>query len=470
MIHRRDFLLSAACALAAPRLALANAAGPAADTDLTVVPADAPEAEDLALAYAADWLVTPRNRLLCRSEAAVARAVDWASNQPLGFALRSGGHCFAGFSQHPEAVIDTREIVQIEVLDGGHRLRAGPGAQIGDIYRALAPFGRSLPGASYGGVTLGGLVPGGGIGYGARAEGLLIDWLESLRLVTADGKILSASATENPDLFWACRGGGGGRIGVLTEFTFRTAPFAGGHSIDTTVTVPMADIGPIIYLWQLWSAGNPSHVTTHLQLFRLSGGDFLVHLMGRAQGDRAALMEELRLLLRRRTPLPEHAVVSGELVDIVDHMHPPSAGMGAVRFHSRTEILERPLPPETVDAMVALLLAQPEGAVKLVFEALGGAAATPAPDDTSWPHRDAFALLYFSGDIWDEAERAPRARSMTEMQTLLAAHVSGGAYVNYPERGRADYRSAYWGGNAARLAAIKAAHDPNDLFRHPQAW
>lgn len=470
MTDRRDFLLSAACALAAPRLARAEAGAPPAGPDLAVVPAGAPEAEDLALAYAADWLVTPRNRLLCRSEAAVARAVDWAASQPAGFAIRTGGHCFAGFSQHPEAVIDTREMAQIELLDGGARLCAGPGAQIGDVYRALAPHGRSLPGASYGGVTLGGLVPGGGIGYGARAEGLLIDRLESLRLVSADGRVLRASASENPDLFWACRGGGGGRIGVATEFTFRTAPFEGGHSIDATVTVPLADIGPLIYLWQLWSAGNPTHVTTHLQLFRLSGGDFLVHLMGRAQGDRAALMNELRLLLRRRAPLPEQAVVSGALADIVDHMHPPSAGMGAVSFHSRTEMLEQPLPPEAVDALVALLLAQPEGAVKLVFEGLGGAAAAPAPADAAWPHRRAFALLYFSGDIWDEADRAPRAQSMAALQALLAPHVSGGAYVNYPERERAGYRQAYWGGNAARLATIKAAWDPGDLFRHPQPW
>lgn len=190
------------------------------------VEAGTEEAEQLSYQYNLSYAVEPHLRAMCSTTQGVVETVRWAREKDVRFAIRSGGHCFGATSSHPDLVIDLRELYGVSLDPTSRRLTAQPGAWLASLYRA--GFAHSLaPSAGWcGDVGLGGHILGGGLGYLARANGLLCDHLKSATMVTADGSLLTCSAVENPDVFWACRGGGGGwAYSLVSRLSFnRLAP------------------------------------------------------------------------------------------------------------------------------------------------------------------------------------------------------------------------------------------------------
>ncbi|MGH3163397.1 MAG: LLM class flavin-dependent oxidoreductase, partial [Streptosporangiaceae bacterium] len=174
--------------------------------------------------------------------AEVAEALVFARQQPVPLAVRSGGHGISGRSTNDGGiVIDLARLDRVEVT--GTRVRVGPGASWGHVAESLAPSGLAMSSGDYGDVGVGGLATAGGIGFLARKFGLTIDYVTAAELVLADGRIVRADASQNPDLLWALRGGGG-NFGVVTSFEFQArdpGPIFGG-----TVHYPVTAVKQVL--------------------------------------------------------------------------------------------------------------------------------------------------------------------------------------------------------------------------------
>jgi FAD/FMN-containing dehydrogenase len=161
---------------------------------------------------------------MCKNARAVSVIVDWCRSNNLPFAVRCGGHSYEGLSQSSSVVIDTRLLNSLTADAQMKTATVGAGASLGQLYQVIAPRGFAFPGGSCPTVGVSGHLLGGGYGYLARPFGLACDNVLSIDLVDPQGNQVHADAQENPDLFWACRGGGGGTFGIATRYELRLIP------------------------------------------------------------------------------------------------------------------------------------------------------------------------------------------------------------------------------------------------------
>lgn len=160
----------------------------------------------------------------CTSPEDVRACLHWARSNDVPLAIRSGGHSYAGFSTTSGLMIDVSLMNEVGDPDAAGRMRMNGGARNANVYSALGPVNRALTHGRCKGVGVAGLVLGGGIGFSQRLRGLTCDQLIETEIVIGSGELLRCNEEENADLFWACRGGGGGNFGVNTSLTFQTFP------------------------------------------------------------------------------------------------------------------------------------------------------------------------------------------------------------------------------------------------------
>ena len=184
------------------------------------------------------------------------------------FAARSGGHSYAGYSSSTGLIVDVENLKGVQI--SGSTANVGAGTRLIDFYSELAAKGRAIPGGSCPTVGIAGLVLGGGVGVVGRAYGLTCDALTSLNIVTADGKAPQASASEHSDLYWACRGGGGGNFGIATWFQFETVPAP--SPVLFFLSWPWSKAAKVIAAWQSWAPNAPDALWSNLHLAAAPGG------------------------------------------------------------------------------------------------------------------------------------------------------------------------------------------------------
>ena len=246
----------------------------------------------------------------------------------MGFAIRSGGHSYEGFSQSPDLVIDVRGMRGIKLVRrqevGVDRLRrvAWIGLQ-GAGARAIWPFRReaAFP------VGVAGHSLGGGFGLLGRPFGLACDSILSMEMVDAAGQIRNVSATENPDLFWALRGGGNGNFGVVTNFNFRTSAVNMVARFGMTWNKPVAQAVKIVQAWQQWlddcRRRSPARCTSR----KRRGGLIKVHLAGLSVQSESKLKAELTRLQKLAGPAVDFCTKS---IDVPGRGHRSSTAPGPI--------------------------------------------------------------------------------------------------------------------------------------------
>lgn len=469
MTGRRRVLGMGLAALASPLVATSGRAQQLPRTaNLDWVFRSDAGAQEFVPGYNKQFWRVPERRALCGDADAVSAAIAWARDTDTNFALRSGGHCFMGFSQHDNLVIDTRRIDSIRYDPTSGDVHVGAGVRIGPLYRALAEHGRVLSGGTFGNVGIAGLTLGGGFGYRARRDGLTIDQLRSVDLVLADGRQVRADARNHPDLFWACRGGGGGQFAIATGFTFRTAPAGPEHWIRIVEVMDIRRAAETLFLWQRWTNQSPRHITTQMQIARRGASGFLVALSGLSGGDRDGLMQELTALLRRSEVLNDAYVVSGDSAALARQMN-PGESVPKTDLLTHSHMFNRPMEGDEVKELIRVILAHPSSAADINIEAMGGAMADVAPGATAFPHRDAIFTIHLQAAIAEPGELAPKSAAIEALNAVLTPMATGGVYVNYPDLSLADYGRAYWGDNLGQLQAIKRKWDPGNMFDHAQS-
>lgn len=423
----------------------------------------------------------------------VAVAVAFATRYRVPLALRSGGHSYPGYSAGgapgtgvpPALVIDTRRMAEIE-LAADNTVRIGAGASLAAIYDAIGAKGRAIAGGSCATVGITGLTLGGGVGVLVRAYGLTCDSLVGVEIVTADGVIHSASATTDPDLFWASRGGGGGHLGVVTALTFATRP-----APDVTMfslAWHFADAASVVAAWQnwaptadpqLWSTlkllngarhptepgvsvsgtwlGDPSELTGKLEGFLAAAGE-PTSKRSSTHGYRDAMMLYAGCGTSSASACTTGAggILTRESFTATSHV--ASAQLDAAGIQTLLDTVK------TAKAVPGLI----EGGISM--DALGGAVAKVAPDATAFPYRDALMTVQYTATFTDGADPGPLTRWVRGFRAALVPQWGAAAYVNYADADISDPSASYFGANAARLEKIARRYDPKKLFTQPQPW
>ncbi|MFC4586438.1 FAD-binding oxidoreductase [Sphaerisporangium corydalis] len=419
--------------------------------------------------------IRPSGVAYCANPSDVAECLAFARRLRVPVTSRSGGHSYAGWSSGTGLVVDVSRMNSVRATSG--RAVVGAGAQLVDVYDRLAAHGVSIPAGSCPTVGVAGLTLGGGIGVVARKYGLTCDTLESLQIVTADGRTLTCDAHHNPDLYWASRGGGGGNFGVAVSFTFRT------HATrDVTLFFlhwPWSRARRAVAAWQGWAPSAPDAMWSNLHLTRDPGLD--LQIGGLYLGPRADCERLLEPLIAKIGAQPATRYVTqtsyGKAMMIeagcstrtVSQCHRPGSLPGQTAdgrfprdaFSAKSHMAYRPLSAAGIDALVTQVGRSGRHAVLL--DALGGAVGRVRPDATAFPHRAAlYSVQYY-------AHMAGAGPWLRGAHAAMEPHFGGHAYVNYIDPALSGWRQAYYGANAGRLAKVKAAYDPGRLFRFPQA-
>ncbi len=398
----------------------------------------------------------------------VARAVRFASETGMDLAVRSGGHSLAGYG-----TVDGGIVVDMTAMKGLHidperRLAwAGSGLTAREYTTAAAAHGLATPFGDTGSVGIAGLTLGGGIGWLVRKYGLAIDALRAVEIVTADGRILTASEDEHPDLFWAVRGGGG-NFGIVTRFQFALYPvdgiFGGALFMPPTADV-LRRLVPI-------AAGAPEELTTISFLMRMPPAPFVpaeqvgqlaLAVMFVYVGDAADGATAIAPFRQVATPLAELAVPM------------PYPGIYALLEAAesrgfevtRSRFLDR-IDDAAVDAMLDAIAKAPSPMAMVQIRILGGAMARVPSDATAFVHRDA-AVMIAVLDPFEDPDTIDEQVAWTEGLHEALAPNAVGVYSNFLEReGEARIREAYGPETYERLSQIKRRYDPTNLFRSNQ--
>lgn len=394
----------------------------------------------------------------CQGASDVTDALNFARDNELEIAVRSGGHNVAG-----NAVCDGGMVIDLSAMKAIHveprrrTLRAEAGCTWGELDHATQAFGMATPGGVVSTTGIAGLTLGGGVGWLVRRRGLTCDNVLSIDLLTADGRMLTASADQNEELFWGLRGGGG-NFGIATSFEYTLhdqGPVLGGMLVHPRSRAP-----ELLRFYRSFMAEAPWELTAYAALVASPGGDPLVALILCYSGDDLDEGEALLRPLREFGPPLEDNVARMPYVEMQCLLNPafPSGN-----HHYWKSSFLRELTDGAIDALVdGASGASPLTAV--VLEYYGGRASLPDTDATAFPHRRARYDLGILAQWTDPAESRRQIEWTRGLWNAMQRFASGDVHFNFlNDDGEAGIRSAF-GANYQRLVALKRKYDPNNLF------
>ncbi len=407
--------------------------------------------------------ISPQAIVEAASAHDVKEAIVFAKRFELAARPRAGRHSYVGASTITDGlVIDVGRMTATH-YDAGSRLATiGAGARLYGVHAALAAHGRSIPTGTCPTVGAAGLTLGGGLGVDNRAYGLTCDRVRSMTIVTADGVIRTASATRNGDLFWACRGGGGGNVGIVTSFTFTTHPAR--RMGFFLVTFPWSAASRVLRGWGRRIKQMPRSSWMNLHLEAGSDGSTRVRVVGVCRaGDedaeaaavqQAAGVDGTSVSTFQKAFLDGISFLGGGTTSARQAF---AAGSDVVA--DMTQGLSRALP-----AVVAARAANHRAAA-VILDPLTGAVRDLGVGATAFPWRRHLADIqwYVGLPLHPSAAEVSAAYTWISDAHDAIGSASVGGYVNYlePHRPVADY----YGANLARLRRIKQQHDPGGFFR-----
>jgi FAD/FMN-containing dehydrogenase len=492
---------AAAAKTLAPASLLARAAGPT-PADWTALGKDlsGPLVRPGESSYATDKLLfdprfdgqKPAGIAYVKSAHDVSTCLAFVRKFGVPFAARSGGHSYAGWSGTNGLIIDVSDLKTVAV--SGSTAAVGAGTRLIDFYHGLAAKGRAVPGGSCPTVGIAGLTLGGGVGVTARAYGLTCDNLESLQIVTANGAVLTADPHHYGDLFWACQGGGGGNFGVVTSFTFRTTPAP--EPVLFSLSWPWSKAARVVAAWQSWAPHAPDALWSNLHLAAAPGGHTPTVSVGGcylgSDTDAANLLHQLyakvgsnpssSFLSLPQSYLTAMLAEAGCSTLGYQACHLPwyaSGGkLGRQPQFAKSDYFTTPLSNSGINTLLAGIVALQKvrgaagGVGGIAFDALGGAVNRVKPGATAFVHRNALFGAQYTTD-WTNGAGSTGINNqhawLRNYWSSMRRYASGQAYQNYIDPDLTNWEQAYYGGNFARLAAIKKKYDPTRLFTFPQA-
>ena len=394
----------------------------------------------------------------------LSEVVRWAHSTGVHIVARSGGHSYGGYSTTTGVVVDLSRLATVHVA--GEQAVVGPGARLGSIYNSLAQHGLAIPAGTCPSVGIGGHALGGGFGLASRAWGLASDNLVAAQIVTADGKILTADSNHHGDLYWACRGGGGGNFGIVTQLVFRTHRVSQGSYF--IATWPWAQVEEVLANFLHWAPAAPDALGSLCRLAAGPGGP-TVQVFGQFLGSETKLKVALATLGPPAQTLDTGTSTWLDLVrrwaGCLGHTLPSCSAPGHQVFVGASDYIAYTPRATQLSEFKNVIESRRAAPGALLIDAYGGALNRVSPSATAFVHRNTLASIqYFAtGDAvsartWVNAARA-----------RLAPATSGAAYVNYIDPDLKNWQHAYYGSNLVRLQHVKRRYDPHNLFHFAQS-
>ncbi|MDQ7908108.1 FAD-binding oxidoreductase [Phytohabitans sp. ZYX-F-186] len=389
----------------------------------------------------------------------VRAGVGFAAAAGLPLSVRGGGHGFPGFGTNDGGVvIDLSGLAGVEVVDKErHLVRIGGGATWGQVAAALAPYGLAISSGDTRGVGVGGLTLTGGIGWKVRKYGLALDSLAAAELVTAGGEVVRASAAENPELFWAIRGGGG-NFGIVTAFEFVAHPTT--DVFHGRITFPAAEVASVLPAWADLLRTAPDELTSVANIANpLAGGPAApveIHVTFDGDDpDRAA--RALDPLRRLGTVIDDDVAPKPYADTLVDGLTLPPG----FRLVTRSAFVGAGSVPEVLRVLAEVGTAQRPPFIAI--RSVGGAVSRVPDGATAYAYRPAELMVVTT--VAGPAPVVEAARpALDATWRRLAPHVEG-AYANFlSSASQEDVAAIYPAPTYARLAAVKRRYDPANLF------
>jgi FAD/FMN-containing dehydrogenase len=409
----------------------------------------------------------------CTGVADVLAAVRWARANEQLVAVRAGGHSVAGWCICDGGlVIDLTPMKGVRVDPAGRRVTAQAGVDWGELDRETQAFGLATTGGRVTSTGIAGLTLGSGSGWLERRYGLTADNLLGADVVTADGQLVRASTDENPELFWGLRGGGG-NFGIVTSFEYRLHP-VGPLLHAGLLFYALEDAARVMREWREFMHEAPDELTTGVSFMTLPPapfipaglqgrpglGMFVVHAGDPDEGERAT-----RALRRIGPPAvdtlgPTPYTVLQSLLDGV-------APAGRLNYW-KSDNLAR-LPDEAIDTFVEHAASFSSPLTYFTLEPKGGAIAAVGEDETALGGRDT-AYAFYVVTMWTDPAESDRHIAWTrEFATAMQPYATSGMFLNFVmDEGQSRVRETFGEAKYRRLAALKDAVDPGNLFRHNQ--
>jgi FAD/FMN-containing dehydrogenase len=429
------------------------------------------------------WVV-PLAVVYAVDERDVQETVRWAARTGTRITARSGGHSYEGYSTTTSGVVlDISNLSGIDVNVRDQKASIGAGAQLVGLYNTLAERGQTIPGGTCPTVGIAGLALGGGLGLAGRRWGTTSDNILALRIVTAEGRIRTVDRTRDPDLYWACRGGGGGNFGVVTRFLFRTYP------ADPAVTFELAynwdQLPDVVAAWQQWAPFATPDIFSLCSMEAQTTRNRLV-VSGQYFGDASDLAGVI-------APLTQAVAPTNTVVDTKNYIEAvrywatctpftreqceraaenPNGMIPRPSFAAKSDYVRAPLPSQAGVAIQQWLetrLASGVGVANVIFDAYGGAINEVAPTATAFAHRDMLFSIQYNGEWTTPSGQRPTLQWLESIWRSMRPYVTGSAYVNYIDAKQPNWLQAYYGQNAPRLIDTKDRYDPDNVFRFAQS-
>ena len=407
----------------------------------------------------------------CTGAADVVDAVNFAREHNLLLSVKGGGHNVAGNAVNDGGlVIDLSQMRGVHVDPSTNAVRVQGGATWGDCDRETQLFGLAVPGGVVSTTGVAGLTLYGGIGHVRRKHGLSIDNLLSVDIVTADGQLRRASATENEDLFWAVRGAGS-NFGVVTSFEFRAHP-VGPMVMVGAIFYPQDVARTVLPAWRDYMASAPDELSSLAFFWNVPEHEpfppehhgkpvlILAAVYSGTVEDGEPVVQPLRELAEPLVdlsgPWPWLGLQSG-----FDALFPP----GQFRYWKSRAFAE--LAEEAIDEIADWAARRPTPLTDITIWHHGGAMSRVGESETAYAGRDAPFLV--TGEAsWTEPSQTDEAIAWGRaFWDAMGRHSTGGIYLNFPGLGeeKEELVRAGYGVNYDRLAALKAKYDPTNLFR-----
>jgi FAD/FMN-containing dehydrogenase len=392
----------------------------------------------------------------------VVAALCFARDNAIPLRIRSGGHNVEGFCIVDDGlVIDLSTLSSVEVNADRIRATIGPGTLLGDVYAGLWEAGVTIPAGVCPDIRIGGHVLGGGVGMLVRSRGMLIDSLVGLTVVDAAGEVLDVDDDHHPDLMWACRGGGGGNFGIVTSYTFDTRPIAD----VTLVSAKWEWRGGMAVLdtWQHWMRTADDRANSRFTIFPGSADTVMMTTL--FEGSPQEWESVAHPLLGTHTPR-EYSVQQLPYIDTVGKF---SESVPSTRAKFVPALAAGPLDHTALTTLERWHKDAPAGA-KTGLYGLGGAVRSAELSARSaFAHRGAHLCVEYLGHWSEPGDDTEHLAWLSGIRDDMRSFMTGGAYVNSPDRDIQDWLHAYYGDSLPRLMDVKRRYDLNEVFNFEQS-
>lgn len=467
-IHRKGFLKTALLAnvalLTKPLHAFAGFVqpdSPLSNDNVTYYKKEAEEYETLRKGFNKRIEKFPLIIALCKNTAGVAEAMSYAIENKLPVAVKCGGHCMEGFSCNDNGMVINLSLLNKIAWKGNDMITVEPGCTLSRLYDELLPKKKIIPGGSCAGVAIGGLCLGGGYGLMSRKFGLTCDSLVEVTMVDGTGKAVSSA--DDPSLLWACKGGGNGNFGIITEMKFKvhTAPATMQSFRFKTKNATAAKAKEIFKLWFEKTKALPNSC---FSACLLNGKTVYILLTAteKLNDDVQNFIKALSAATERTTKTTSQPLAKA-LKTYYGRPNPLNFKNASAGLYKSFEEIEM-----FIESVLQKVISNP-GMIYQVNTLGGIIQNAEASAASSFPHRD---FVFFSElqAYWEAVKQGEIImQQFQEVQTIFNSNGITAQYRNYPDINFTDWQHLYYGSNYEKLQAIKLKYDPNNIIRHEQS-